>query len=120
MNRASLLVLAVVAAVVTILPASLHAEGAQSQQPAVETLIGTVRSNATIDLRHADGTPVTQLQAGAYSIEVHDESASHNFHLIGPGVNQSTEVSWTGTVTWSLDHSRRVPIPSSAIPTTNS
>ena len=34
---------------------------------------------------------------------MHDESASHNFHLTGPGVDRSTEVSWSGTVTWSVD-----------------
>jgi plastocyanin len=102
MNRVSLLVLTVVAALVAIVPASLHAEAGPSQQPSVETLIGTVRSNATIDLRRADGSPVTQLQAGAYAIEVHDESASHNFHLNGPGVDQATQVSWSGTVSWTV------------------
>jgi plastocyanin len=95
----------VLPALVATLPASLHAEASapQPKQAAVETLIGAVRQNATIDLRHSDGTPVTQLQGGAYSIEVHDESASHNFHLTGPGVDQSTEVSWSGTVTWSVN-----------------
>ena len=103
MNRARLLLLAVLAGLVPILPAALHAQAAQQQQQApTETLVGTVRANATIDLRHADGRPVTQLQAGAYAIEVRDESGSHNFHLSGPGVDQSTEVSWTGTVTWNV------------------
>ena len=111
MNRARLLLLVVLPTLVATIPASLHAEtsaprpkqAAQPKQAAAETLIGTVRQNATIDLRHSDGTPVTQLQEGAYSIEVHDESASHNFHLTGPGVDQSTEVSWSGTVTWSVE-----------------
>ena len=94
MNRARLLLLVVLPTVVATLPASLRAEvsAPQPKQAAVETLVGTVRQNATIDLRHSDGTPVTQLPQGAYSIEVHDESTSHNFHLTGPGVNQSTEV----------------------------
>jgi plastocyanin len=105
MDRARLLLIAVLAALVPILPASLHAEARSPQQPAAETLIATVRANATIDLRHADGRPVTQLQAGAYAIEVHDETASHNFHLSGPGVDQSTQVSWTGTVTWNVTFS---------------
>ena len=36
---------------------------------------------------------------------MHDESASHNFHLRGPGVDQSTQVAWTGTVTWNVSFS---------------
>ena len=48
---------------------------------------------------------MTQLPAGTYSIEVHDETGSHNFHLSGPGVNELTEVSWSGVVTWSVTFS---------------
>ena len=44
MNPARLLVLAVLAALVAIVPASLHAEAASPQQAAVETLIGTSAS----------------------------------------------------------------------------
>ena len=105
MNPARLLVLAVLAALIAIVPASLHAEAGSPQQATVETLIGTVGPGATITLRHQDGSAVTQLQPGSYAIEVHDESASHNFHLRGPGVDQSTQVAWTGTVTWNVSFS---------------
>jgi plastocyanin len=97
-----LLALACVLALVPIVPASLRAQDAPQARPSVETLIGTVRANATIDLRHADGSLVTQLAAGSYSIEVHDETSSHNFHLSGPGVNQSTAVEYSGVSTWSV------------------
>jgi hypothetical protein len=102
MNPARLLVLAVLAALIAVVPASLQAAAASPQQPTVETLIGTVGPGATITLRHQDGRAVTQLQAGSYAIEVHDGSASHNFRLRWPGVDQSTQVAWTGTVTWNV------------------
>ena len=70
--------------------------------PAGGTLYGTVRGNATIALRHADGTQVTQVSPGTWTIQVTDETASHNFHLSGPGVDRSTEVSGSGTVTWTV------------------
>ena len=31
-----------------------------------------------------------------------DLSIEHNFHLTGPGVNESTQVETTGTVTWTV------------------
>ena len=42
-----------------------------------------------------NGTRVTHLAAGTYEIQVHDNSAFHNFHLNGPGVDQTTEVDFT-------------------------
>ena len=119
MNPARLLVLAVLAALVAIVPASLHAEAASPQQAAVETLIGTVGPAATITLRHQDGSAVMQLQPGSYAIEVHDESASHNFHLRGPGIDQSTQVAWTERSPGTC-RSRRAPTRSSATRTTTS
>ena len=65
-------------------------------------MYATVRANATIDVRHADGSQATQVAPGSYTIQVTDESASHNFHLTGPGMDRSTQVSWSGTVTWSV------------------
>jgi len=65
-------------------------------------LIGTVADPASISLRHENGTTVTDIAAGTYTIEVRDESIMHNFHLSGPGVDQRTEVETTGTVTWTV------------------
>jgi hypothetical protein len=45
---------------------------------------------------------VTSLTAGTYQIEVHDNSAIHDFHLSGPGVNQTTGVDDITTVTWTV------------------
>jgi plastocyanin len=70
-----------------------------------ETLVGTVGTNDAyvISLKHQDGSAVTSLTAGTYQIEVHDNSAIHNFHLTGPGnVNQTTGVDDVTTVTWTV------------------
>jgi plastocyanin len=56
------------------------------------TLNGSVGPGFDISLEGTDG-----LTAGSYTIVVNDQSASHNFHLTGPGgVDVSTEVSETG------------------------
>ena len=67
-------------------------------------LIANVGQNDgfTISLSNEAGTRVTDIPAGTYEIEVRDHSNMHNFHLSGPGVNQSTEVDFVGTVTWTV------------------
>jgi hypothetical protein len=47
-----------------------------------------------------NGARVTHLDAGTYEVQVHDNSTVHNFHLRGPGVDNSTEVEFKGTTTW--------------------
>jgi hypothetical protein len=79
--------------VVFFLPSSGRAVG----EP---VLIGTVRENYTIDLRHPNGDLVTTVAPGTYDFEIHDESLNHNFHLTGPGVDKNTEVAEAVTVTW--------------------
>jgi plastocyanin len=64
-------------------------------------LVGTTGPGFTITLTKS-GTPVKTLKAGTYKITVNDKSTSHNFHLIGPGVNKTTSVAGTGTVTWKV------------------
>ena len=65
-------------------------------------LTGTVGPSFTIVLRDASGARVTHLDTGRYTITVNDLSDIHNFHLTGPGVNQSTEVESQGMVTWTV------------------
>jgi len=57
-------------------------------------LIGSVASDDfTITLTTEDGTAVTSLPAGDYTLEIVDKSDIHNFHLTGPGgVNVMSEV----------------------------
>jgi hypothetical protein len=65
-------------------------------------LIGTVADPARISLTTEAGVAVRDLPAGAYTIEVRDESIQHNFHLSGPGIDVRTEVETTGVVTWNV------------------
>jgi len=51
---------------------------------------------------YADGRPVTNLPPGTYTIQVHDLSAAHNFHLTGPGVDEKTSVGDIEHPVWRL------------------
>jgi plastocyanin len=66
------------------------------------TLFATVGPRATISLRTRSGRRVSRVRRGRYRIVVRDRSASHNFHLRGPGVNKRTTVGFRGTRTWTV------------------
>ena len=56
-------------------------------------LIGSVASDDyTITLTTEDGTNVTTLPAGDYTLEIVDKTDIHNFHLTGSGVDEASEV----------------------------
>ncbi len=56
-------------------------------------LVGSVASDDfVITLQTEDGSDVTSLPAGSYTLEIVDKSDIHNFHLTGPGVDVSSEV----------------------------
>ncbi len=65
-------------------------------------LIGTVGPDHRISFTHENGTNVTDIPAGTYTIEVRDRADLHNFHLFGPGVNMRTDVETVGTATWTV------------------
>lgn len=65
-------------------------------------LFGSVGPEFEIALRDAQGNRVTQVDPGIYDIEVKDRSDFHTFHLEGPGVDERTEVEFTGTVNWTV------------------
>jgi plastocyanin len=67
-------------------------------------LVATVGTNDAfvITLRDANGNPLTHLDPGTYDIAVRDVSELHNFHLRGPGVDQSTSPEVAETVTWTV------------------
>lgn len=79
---------------------ALAAPGVANAQNPI--LRGTVGPGFTITLTNANGSAVSTLAVGTYDIVVNDLSADHNFHLTGPGVNQSTTVGGTGMVTWTV------------------
>jgi plastocyanin len=70
-------------------------------EAAMPNLVGTVGPGFTITLTKG-GAKVAKVKAGKYSIAVNDLSGSHNFHLVGPGVNKSTSVAGTGKITWTV------------------
>lgn len=77
-----------------------------SDGPAVNAqstkLFGTVGPGFFITLKNAQGARVTGLDPGTYDIVVEDLSEEHSFHLTGPGVDQATDVGFTGTMTWTV------------------
>ena len=96
MSRA-LAVVAVLAAAVLLGVADGAAAPAQNP-----VLTGVVGPEFTISLTDAQGSRVTQLSPGTYTINVDDRSDFHTFHLQGPGVDERTEVAFTGQVTWTV------------------
>ena len=66
------------------------------------TLTASVGPGFEISLTDADGSDVTTLAAGTYTIDVDDQSDAHNFHLTGTGVDEMTDVGGTGTDTWTV------------------
>ena len=80
------------------LSAALIAPAALAATP---KLVGIDGPDTTLTLTKG-GAKVSHLKAGAYTFVIKDKSSSHNFHLIGPGVNTKTSVAATGTTTWPL------------------
>jgi hypothetical protein len=64
-------------------------------------LVATVGPNHTMSLKR-NGSKVSKIAAGTYTITVRDRSDFHNFHLTGKGVAKRTGVSFIGTKTWTV------------------
>jgi plastocyanin len=81
--------------------ALLPSAAAEADNP---VLVATVGQNDgfAILLKDASGKRVTHLDPGTYTIQVHDLSAIHNFHLLGPGVDESTPVEDVVDQTWTV------------------
>jgi plastocyanin len=93
----------VAVALVLLAAAALLGASGGSARPGQEVkLFGTVGPEFTISLADAQGNLVTKLDPGAYEIQVKDLSDFHNFHLQGPGVNETTGVEFMGEVTWTV------------------
>ena len=89
-------------ALVTLLAALvLPSAVAQADNPKLVAVVGT-NDAFVISLRDGDGNAVTQLAPGTYDIAVSDRSESHNFHLKGPGVDQSTSIGEKQETTWTV------------------
>jgi plastocyanin len=73
--------------------------GTAAQTP---RLIASVGPAFEISLTDANGRRVTQLDPGTYEVVVSDKSDFHNFHLVGPGVNERTSVEGVVNTTWTV------------------
>src|SRR5919198_210669 len=83
------------------LAALLLPAAAPADNPVLEAFVGA-NDAFSIRLQDASGTRVTHLDAGTYTIKVHDLSTFHNFHLSGLGVDQLTSVDDTQEATWTV------------------
>ena len=88
---ARIFALAALAAAVVLAPGAPAAPAASGGK-----LGGTVGPGFTITMS------AKSVKAGAYAITVHDRGAIHNFHLVGPGVNQKTGVGAVKTYSWRV------------------
>ena len=70
--------------------------------PPPRRLTASVGPGFVISLRNTAGRLVRAVKAGVFRITVRDRSRSHNFHLVGPGVNRKTGVAFVGTRTWTI------------------
>jgi plastocyanin len=95
MNRTRMLAAAGVAALGTSIV------GAGAAGAATPRLHASVSDPLNISLT-VGGKKVKKLKAGTYRIVVVDKAADHNFHLKGPGVNNSTSVSAKAKTTWKV------------------
>lgn len=87
----------------TVEPAPTDAATAQPAGTAGTVLTAQVSDPFSISLVDSAGKPVTSLEAGSYEVQVTDSSANHNFHLTGPGVEETTTVPDTTPATWTLE-----------------
>jgi plastocyanin len=72
---------------------------------AAGTLEGETGPGFTIEVEQ-DGKDAESVKAGTYTLKVEDKSDAHNFHLIGPGVDEEvTDVPFVGekSVTVTLE-----------------
>jgi plastocyanin len=56
----------------------------------------------TLTLKDSTGALVKHLDAGTYTLVVHDHSSFHNFDFSGPGVAVTTEVDFIGDKTFTV------------------
>ena len=63
---------------------------------------GTVGPGSTMSLKRADGTALKHASPGEKRFAISDQSAFHNFHLLGPGVNKKTAIDFIGSRTWRV------------------
>ena len=69
---------------------------------AAPQLRGTAGPGFSITLQNEAGTIVSRLDPGTYELSVRDLAIDHNFHIYGPGVEESTSVDAIEDRTWTV------------------
>ena len=64
--------------------------------------IFTVGPDQKIGTFYSDGRRMTRIPPGTYTIQVHDLSTTHDFHLTGPGVDKKTSVAEIEHPIWTV------------------
>jgi plastocyanin len=90
-----------IALVAISLAVTVAAAGAGTRTAKAVLLTGEVGPGYTIEVKRA-GKDLTKIKAGTYKIKVEDKASVHDFHLVGPGLNKSTSVSFVGEKTWTI------------------
>ncbi len=91
----------IVFAVALLISLSAGAGNARADSP---VLTGDVALGDAfvISLADATGAKVKHVDAGTYTLIVHDHSVHHNFHLYGPGVDVATDTNAVGDQTFTI------------------
>lgn len=92
---------AVVVALAVLVSLSAGAGNARAANP---SLIGDVGLDDAFVISLVDdtGAKVKHIDAGTYTLIVHDQSRHHNFHLYGPGVDVATGNESVGDQTFTI------------------
>jgi len=92
----------IVAAVVAFAVPTFFASGSVAADPS--PLLASVSPNEEflISLSNSDGTPVTHLDVGTYTVLVDDPATIHDFRLTGPGIDSTSGLEFVGKLTWTL------------------
>jgi plastocyanin len=83
---------------------ALPAAGGQRDTAILDAVVGE-NDAYTIGLFFPDGTRVTTLKPGTYTVIVHDKSAIHHFHLASnfdPTVDFKTELPFVGDQSFTV------------------
>jgi plastocyanin len=59
-------------------------------------------SGFKIEMKNQANRPLKTIKAGTYKIKIEDMARTHDFHLVGPGVNKKTSVSGTTETVWTV------------------
>lgn len=90
----------VVGALVALTLAGVGSAGhAKKKKPPL--ISGEVGPSFSIEVKKG-GADMETVRHGTYRLKVEDKATIHNFHLIGPGVNKKTGISFKGDQTWTI------------------